>query len=314
MPNLLVGTTGGLFRLRTDTPNPRAQRIGFPEREVTALSGSERDVWALLGDGSLHRRVEDSWSAVARVGRWKGSCLLAAAGTVWVGTSEAHLLRLEGAELEPVQGFDGVAGRDRWYTPWGGAPDTRSLSASGADVIYANVHVGGILRSGDGDTWESTIDIHSDVHQVLADTGRTGLVLAATARGLAISADGGESWDFRTQGLHATYCRAVALVGSSVLVSVSEGPGGAHSALYRTSPAPGAALERSRAGLPEWFNGNIDTGWLIADETAAFGSPDGEIFLSHDQAGTWQRVATDLPAIRCIAFDHTDHMGASSAR
>ncbi len=119
---------------------------------------------------------------------------------IHVGSSEARLFRLNGRTLEPVEAFDALEGRDAWYTPWGGPPDTRSISEWGHDV-YVNVHVGGILHTRDGGvTWNPTIDIDADVHQVA--TAR-GLVLAACARGLATSKDEGLTWSMRIDGLEA---------------------------------------------------------------------------------------------------------------
>src|SRR2546429_115455 len=83
------------------------------------------------------------------------------------------------------------AGRDRWFTPWGGPPDTRSISEDD-EAVYVNIHVGGILRSVDcGRTWQPTLPIERDVHKVLARPGR---LYAASARGLAVSPDSGETW------------------------------------------------------------------------------------------------------------------------
>src|SRR6185503_2199998 len=101
----------------------------------------------------------------------------------------------DGGDLVPIQSFDDVEGRDDWFTPWGGPPDTRSMSEWDDDV-YVNVHVGGIVRTDDGgETWMPTIDIEADVHQV---TTAEGVVLAASAGGLATSADRGGTWNHRT--------------------------------------------------------------------------------------------------------------------
>src|SRR5207245_2574370 len=109
-----------------------------------------------------------------------------------VGTAAAHRCRVIGRGLEAVAGFDAAPGRDDWFTPWGGPPDTRTISED-ADAVYVNVHVGGILRSDDaGATWSPTIRIHADVHKVLARPGR--LYAACGARGLAVSSDGGDTW------------------------------------------------------------------------------------------------------------------------
>src|SRR5437763_19482 len=62
------------------------------------------------------------------------------------GTRKARLLRIgENAAVELVGGFDRAPGRDGWYTPWGGPPDTRSISED-RQSVFVNVHVGGVLR------------------------------------------------------------------------------------------------------------------------------------------------------------------------
>jgi hypothetical protein len=54
------------------------------------------------------------------------------------------------------------------------------------------VHVGGILHTSDrGPTWNPTIDIDADVHQVATAEG---LVLAAGGRGLSTSTEKGATW------------------------------------------------------------------------------------------------------------------------
>ncbi|MGH2688516.1 MAG: WD40/YVTN/BNR-like repeat-containing protein, partial [Actinomycetota bacterium] len=187
------------------------------------------------------------------------------------------------------------------YTPWGGPPATRSLSVGPDGVVYANVHVGGILRSADeGRSWEPTIDIDADVHQVLADPSEPGRVFAAAAVGLAVTDDGGASWRYETDGLDASYARAVAIADGLVLVSVSRGPGGQRSALYRC-PLGGGPFERCTDGLPEWFASNVDTACLAAEgPVVVFGTDEGSVFLSEDGGATWRVLADGLPAVRSV--------------
>jgi len=227
-------------------------------------------------------------------------CALALARTgALVGTSEAHLYLARAiGGLEPVEDFDRAEGRERWHTPWGGPPDVRSLSTGVDGAIYANVHVGGILRSDDGgETWTPTaISIEEDVHQVLAHPERAGLVLAATAYGLARSEDGGASWKTIHEGLERRYCRAVAAAEDTVLLSASSGPGGAEAALYRL-----ASDRFERCDLPDPFGSNLDTHRLVADgETAAAALPGGDVYLSEDAGSTWERIAESLPAVSCL--------------
>lgn len=93
------------------------------------------------------------------------------------------------------------------------------------------------------------MDIHADVRQVLAHVDGPDRVLAASARGLALSSDRAGTWTFLTDGLHHGYSRAVAVAGETVLLTASTGPGNGRAAVYRSMP--GGPMARCRAGLPE---------------------------------------------------------------
>jgi hypothetical protein len=180
----------------------------------------------------------------------------------------------------------------------------RSLAFDLAGRIHANVHVGGIPRSTDGGaSWEPTIDIDADVHQVIAHPRELGVVLAAGAVGLAVSEDGGASWRIEREGLRSTYARAVTVAGDRILVTASDGHRGGHAAVYGTTLGPSSSFEKCTEGLPEWFDGNIDTGWLAASGvTAAFGTNDGRVFVSDDAGASWRQAAAGVPRIRSLCF------------
>lgn len=305
-PAVLLGTTEGLIRLGAAEGD--GEGAGGPVElvggRVTALApAASGSGWlALVGDAFLWAGGTDGpWEKVSSFDDTPPArCLVAAGDDVLVGTAEAHLLRVRDGQAEPVAGFEEAEGRDGWYTPWGGPPDTRSLSVADDGTIYANVHVGGIVRSSDGgETWEPTIDVDTDVHQVLAAPGS---VLAPSAFGLAVSADGGDSWDVVTDGLHATYLRAVAVAGDDVLVSASSGPGGDHSAVYRRVGGEGP-FERCRTGLPEWLGGNVDTGTLAATgDWVVFAAPGGTLYSSSDAGRTWEARAEGLPKVTAVGL------------
>ena len=298
---ILVGTRDGLHELGDGgRPGP----VHHGGRRVTALAPGPdySELWAILDEAEVWRTAgPGDWerSGTLEGEHLKANCIADTRPGVLVGTSDARLYRLAEGGLERVHPFDEVEGRGEWYTPWGGPPDSRSISED-SNFLYVNVHVGGIVRSGDeGVTWEPTIDIDADIHRVWAVDGR---VFAACARGLAASEDRGRSWTFRTEGLHAAYCRGVAVSGDTVLVSASTGPRGGQSALYRAA-ARGGPFERCRSGLPEWFGDNIDSSCLDAlpDEgVAAFGTQDGRVFGSRDEGATWTEVASGLPPVRCV--------------
>jgi hypothetical protein len=289
---LWIGTDDGL---RVLGPSGERGEPHHPGRAINALGRGGDAVWAILDGSELWRAAGDGWEHVADVDGLRARCVASIDGHVFVGTSEAHLLRLNGHALERIEPYDAVEGRDAWYTPWGGPPDTRSMTNWDEDT-YVNVHVGGIVHTPDGGaTWSPTIDIDADVHQV---TTAEGLVLAACAGGLATSRDGGATWTYRTDGLDAVYSRAVAVCGDLLLMSASTGPRGGRAAVYRGGLEDGS-FERCDAG-PGWFGDNIDSHCLDAmpdGSFATFGTSDGDVFASTDQGATWTQLASDLGTV-----------------
>jgi photosystem II stability/assembly factor-like uncharacterized protein len=278
---ILLGTAQGLRAVGGAT-------VALEGRRVTALV-SAGEGWLAVAE---HRTVvDDAGSVRAEVPGAAVTCVTGYGSGALVGTEDAGLLRIDGGSVSPVEGFADAEGRSSWYTPWGGPPSTQSVATAPDGTPYVNVHVGGILRSRDGGkTWQQTIDVDVDVHQVVAD--RSGVLLAACgAEGLAVSRDGGDSWRLDTAGLHATYCRAVAVAGDTVLVSAAMGPRGGRAAVYRRPLDDDGEFERCTAGLPSWFDDNIDTYRLDGrGDLAAFASADGRVFVSHDAGASWDEA------------------------
>lgn len=293
MLRILVATGDGLHTLDERGHEGATQHA---RRSVTAIVRDGPELWALMDRAQVWHAPEGEWRHVATLDGVAATCI-AMTDAIHVGSSQARLFRLVGSALEPVEAFDVAEGRDSWYTPWGGPPDTRSISEWGDDV-YVNVHVGGIVHTGDGGaTWNPTIDVDADVHQVA--TGE-GLVLAAGAHGLSTSTDKGATWSLRTNGLEAAYARAVVVCGDRVLLSASEGPRGGHAAVYHGDLTSGA-FERCRNGLPEWFDENIDTFRLDAlndGSFAAFGTSDGRVYASDDGGLRWRELSTRLGPVQ----------------
>ena len=300
--SLLVGTSSGLYELNGGSPELDP---ALGARDVTALDVSDGVVRAVVDRRVIVARdASGTWPELARSDELAIDCLLPTPNGLLAGTDEAHVLRLgDDGALELDEAFETIDGRDAWYTPWGGPPAVRSMALDLAGRIHANVHVGGIPRSIDGGkSWEPTIEIDADVHQVIAHPTEPDVVLAAGAVGLAISENGGTSWRIEHDGLHSRYSRAVAVVGDTILLTAATGPHGGRGAVYRV-PMEGVAFDKCVEGLPEWFDGNIDSGWLTAaGSTAAFGTSDGDVFVSEDEGVTWERAAGGLPPIRILSF------------
>ena len=299
---ILVATDEGLHLVNGEG----AARVDdLAGRQVEALAPDGDGWWALVEGREVWRSADRSrWSMYATVPKRKATCLAATPAALLVGTARAHLLRFEADRLVPVSSFDDAEGRDAWYTPWGAPADVRSISAGADGALYVNVHVGGVLRSVDGGAaWRPTLDIEHDVHQVLVPPGHPGLVLVAAADGFGRTADGGDTWQWENDGLHAHYCRAVAVAGDTVLISASTGHHGRRAAVYRRPLDGSARFDRCRIGLPEWFGDNVDTGCLTArGRTAVIGTEDGSVFLSEDGGERWDIIAKGLQSVRAVAI------------
>jgi photosystem II stability/assembly factor-like uncharacterized protein len=288
----------------------RHELAGLP---VTALARDGHGGALAIVDGhSLRRRTRDGeWSSIA-TSEFRLACSVAVGDVIYVGTDDARVLRVSAnGKIDELDGFDAVAGRDKWYAGTAlvngqlvGPPlGIRSIAAtSDGNVLLANVHVGGIPRSTDGGaTWEPTIDVDSDVHEVCAHATRPDIVIAAAAIGLCISRDGGATWTVEQEGLHAPYCAAVAFSGSDILVSASRDHFAPQGAVYRRPTDGPGPLVPVGAGLPRWIDGIADTGCIATRGSAlAVADKAGNLYLSGDGGRTWSRRANDLPTASSV--------------
>jgi hypothetical protein len=295
-----VGTDDGLFTLNGST----ARQV--EGHSVTALGHG----WAIFDGETVVHETEDGWRQAMTVRSPERSigvhgALLARFDDAIVGWGPSLTRVFKKGRFEPIPGFETVPGRDEWHAVGSRQPYVRSLTATAGGVLLANVHVGGIPRSADdGATWRPTIDVDADVHQVRAHPKRPELVLAAAAVGLCRSDDAGETWSVLTEGLHASYCRAVATAGDMMFASASTGPFADQAALYRRAIDGDGPLERCTTGLPEWQPHNIDTGCLDTDGMrVAFGGADGVVYGSEDAGRTWHVLADGLPPVSAVMIE-----------
>ena len=182
MTTILVGTSAGLYRIPSGRSSSTSSR-SRPGRRATCWSR-----------GSGCRRGPSHRTSTSRCPTPPACCGPGrAAGGHPRGAPGAGRRRRRGQPAGRPRSTRSP-GRDAWYQPHGGPPAVRTMAVDDEGRIYVNVHVGGIVRSDDeGRSWEPTIDIDVDVHQVVTVPGQPGRVVAATARGLATSDDYGRS-------------------------------------------------------------------------------------------------------------------------
>jgi hypothetical protein len=303
-PTILVATWGdGLFAI---TGDGRRQEISNQRVRGLAPDGCGGAL-AIVGRHSLQRRAPSGEWATVATSEFELSCCMAVRDTIYVGTDDARMLRLShaGGVLEPIDGFHNIAGRDMWFAGSAivngqrlGPPlGIRSVAANASgSILFANVHVGGIPRSLDGGrTWQPTIDINSDVHEVRAHQSDPDIVVAASAIGLCISHDAGATWTIERDGLHAPYCSAVAFSGDDILVSASTDHFATQGRIYRRRVRPGGDIVAVENGLPTWINGIADTGCIATNgSTIVLVDRGGTLYLSTEFGLAWSRVSSEL--------------------
>jgi hypothetical protein len=267
-------------------------------------------VFAIVGGHSLCRRsAGGEWSTIGK-SELELSCCAPIGNDVFVGTDDdARMLRVNAdGTMQSLTGFDEVAGRDTWYAGsaivdgkrMGPPLGIRSMAATcdGAGLL-ANVHVGGIPRSTDaGLTWQPTIEIDSDVHQVCTHPTRPDMVIAASANGLCVSHDAGVTWSIEQRGLHAPHCSAVAFGRNDIFVSAATDPFTKQGALYRRPIESNGPLELVGGGMPQWTSGSADTNCIATrDSMVAVIDRSGFLYVSHDDGANWPAPVVDLPAL-----------------
>ncbi|HEY3820465.1 MAG TPA: hypothetical protein VGL81_25040 [Polyangiaceae bacterium] len=304
-PTVLVSTwRDGVFAFAGEA---REQELAG--QSVRALAPDGRGGALAIVDGHTlrRRRAGGSWSTLATA-EADLACCVSVGDAIYIGTEDARLLRLGAdGELAPLHGFGAVAGREKWYAGRAlvdgrliGPPlGIRSITAT-ADgaALLANVHVGGIPRSTDGGaTWQPTLEVDSDVHEVRAHPERPEIVMAAAAVGPCVSRDGGATWIVEREGLHATYCSAVAFAGDDVFLAASEDHFAPEGKLYRRSVDQDGPWIAMGAGLPEWLDGIADTGCIATNgAAAAVADGSGSVYVSVDAGHRWSHRAGGLPA------------------
>jgi hypothetical protein len=303
-PTVLTATWGdGVFVI---TGESRHRELAG--QQVSALvSDGHGGALAIVSGHSLHRRTSDGkWTAIA-TSAFQLACCASVGDLIYIGTDDARVLRVNAnGNIEQLRSFEGIEGRDTWYAGSAvidgqrvGPPlGIRSITAT-ADrrVLLANVHVGGIPRSTDsGATWQPTIDIDSDVHEVCAHPSDPNMVIAAAAAGFCISQDGGATWTVEQDGLHGLHCTAVAFLGNDVLVAAATDHFAPQGAVYRRTIGARRPFVPVGGGLPRWIDGIADTRCIATHASAAaVADRAGNLYVSTDAGHTWLRCADRLP-------------------
>ena len=173
-------------------------------------------------------------------------------------------------------------------------------------AVWAGVEIDGVYRSTDGGrTWAKRIEglISDDIHglAVVRDNGRRKL-FATTNKGLHLSLDDGESWQFRQLDSEWQYTRAIverADGRGTIFLSNGNGPPGSTGRLLRSRDY---GETWSDARLPGELNSTL---WCIAvhpsNPNLVFVCTNyGQLYLSKDGGDTWAKLKREFGEIRAL--------------
>ena len=288
---MLIATRSTVYALESDTPeiifdNQPVIRVVEGDRfQIIALKTGDLVILSEGNTQTFTTGIEEDIEALHILGEDPLHLL--------IGTEAPHVYRLLDGKVKRLESFDQLECRDDFYTPWGGPAAVRSFASTPDGWVYADIHVGSIMRSPDrGDTWEPvTPDLNDDVHQVATSPQTNDRVYANTARSVYISDDRGQSWDHRSEGFPYQYGRAIAVHPADkdcLLATVSKGPhGDAGGQLYHSTNA-GQSWNHVTGGYPETIPGNIDTFQVaFSQDGTAWSIVEQTLYRSDDRGQTW---------------------------
>lgn len=274
----------------------------FDDADVIAGDAREGRVSVLVDGHEVWTYWRGRWNKEATSNVTLYSVLRTGHGLL-VGTEAARIAFAESGALRFLPSFDAVPERKVWDTPYGAPPELRSLALGVDGTVYANVHVGWIVRSQDGGVSWTTVrnGLDRDVHMVAAHPAKPGIVFAATANGFHISHDNGDSWTPRPGKMPYLYQRAVACFADRdvYLASTAKHDRGAGAKLFRSEDEGRRWVEVS--GLPS-ADRNINTHQVKAIEGGRGLAvlSDTSLYESTDWGTSWRKVRSNLPTVNAI--------------
>jgi hypothetical protein len=308
---MLIATENSVYKLPSKSEKPR---ILLDKVEVRRVAEGERRDFVALSDGKIVINENNNQKRFFTGIRDRIDSLLIIDESpykVLIGCTPPNLYTIKegNGKTERNNSFDNLSVRSQWSTPWGGPPAVRSMAMTKDGWVYADIHVGSIMRSKDrGVNWEPVVpELHRDVHEVATSPSDSNLVYANTYLSVYVSYDRGNSWHHRSHILENRYGRGVTVNPDdpdTMLCGVSDGPMGSnvHGQLHWTSNA-GETWIHVKEGYPDSTSKNIDTFHIIfQDEYTAWVTDEEHLYISEDRGLTWESfwdAPSEITMISC---------------
>ena len=239
-------------------------------------------------------------------------------GAVLAGTEPSSLYRSRdgGATWQDLPALREIPSAPTWSfppRPWTSHVRWIAPHWADANLLYAGIELGGVMRSTDGgETWEDRKPgSYHDSHAVLTHPTALDRVYEAAGGGVSLSRDRGESWSEIDDGMdrHYVWGLAVDPVDSDLwYVSAT------HNARYAHGDRESAEayIYRCRGSEPwQALAGGLPTPLAVMpyallvprdrpNELYA-GLRDGQIWHSGDQGESWNQLEMRLPGLLALA-------------
>ncbi len=304
--------------------------VGSRDRHGTVFAGVDHDgVYRTVDGGDAWVKVFDGDVRSVAVDPNQPQ-------VVYAGTEPVHVYRSEDggdswSELEGLQRMPEEVRKKWWFprAPHDGKVLKVLVHPDDSRTLYLCLEHGGVVRSADyGQTWEdvSAGIPYLDIHHIATHPGKRGSFFLATARGFLRTDDPAGGWSTADEGMpyagteSSNYCHDfVVLPGAKPeddVTLVATGANGSPGGWDRPSRAEGHIL-RSDDGAKSWHR--LAKGlpaetpmmvWSLvahpqnADSLlAGFGeypTGAGELYVTEDRGGSWERVEESFPGIRAI--------------
>ena len=231
-----------------------------------------------------------------------------AADAVLVGSEPAALFRSEdgGASWAECRNFQDVPESENWgfHAPTRDS-HVRDLAVSPGDanLLFAGIEVGGVVRSTDGgNSWRQLPGLDDDIHCLHLGADQLRRVYAATASAPYRSSNGGDEWEKINDGLARRYTLHIAAApddADQVLVTVSENARRKSPQFYRSTN--GGQTWQLVEGLGEGEEAEdmvVAFEWAPSSPNDVYAGTDGgQLYHSADGGETWELLPVTLPSV-----------------
>ncbi|WP_244447030.1 sialidase family protein [Hoeflea sp. BAL378] len=304
-------------------------RVRLTKGQMDDWAASDPEVAAMIGWSAEPLPFADQFSQVWSLGY--------AHDRLYAGAKPAGLLVSEdgGKSFDRNAGLDNHPSADSWQPGAAGLVlHTIVAHPENKDKLWIGISAAGVFATEDGgETWERRNrlsnaeecaahdhpagpregEIGHCVHNMMRAPGDGDVLYQQNHHGVWRSADGGRSWDNRTEGLPSTFGfpirvhpRDAQTIWTLPLNGDTAGrfPPDAAAAVWRSRDG-GLHWEALRQGLPQqncYFTVLRQAMAGDGRDPAGiyFGTNSGSVFASLDEGETWQEIARHLPTVLCV--------------